>query len=144
MKLTRRSCISSRCGPSRTPGRKRMVPPNSNRLVPVLVACVLGALVFVVFQSRERSLPPSKPLTAIPVAPPDADTPADTIKTLTANVAAMTADLAALRQDNASLKQENGSLLGSQSQIEQHLKERLDPQHRQQQWFRARLCRREL
>ena len=103
-----------------------MVPPNSNRLVPVLVACVLGALVFVVFFSRERPLPPSKPLTAIPVAPPDADTPADTIKTLTANVAAMTADLAALRQDNASLKQENGSLLGSQSQIEQHLKERLD------------------
>ena len=43
-------------------------------------------------------------------AHPEADTPADTIKTLTANVAAMTTELEALRQANSRLKSDNESL----------------------------------
>jgi integrating conjugative element protein (TIGR03752 family) len=52
-----------------------------------------------------------KLLEAVPQAPnPDADSPADTIKTLTANVSAMTSELSALRRDNTALKQENRDL----------------------------------
>jgi integrating conjugative element protein (TIGR03752 family) len=62
----------------------------------------------------------------VPQAPsPDADTPADTIKTLTANVAAMTAEVQALRRDNASLRKENQALMTSRTQIENNVATRV-------------------
>lgn len=104
-----------------------MVPPQQNRLLPILVSLVFAALLLVAFKScRETARSPAT-LSTVPVAPAaDADTPADTIKTLTANVAAMTSEVEALRQDNASLKRDNQALIGDRDQIEQHLKERLD------------------
>ena len=61
-------------------------------------------------------------LEAVPQAPkPDADTPADTIKTLTANVSAMTSELNALRRDNTALKQENRDLIKDRKQIENNV-----------------------
>jgi integrating conjugative element protein (TIGR03752 family) len=63
---------------------------------------------------------------SVPRAPnPDADTPADTIKTLTANVAAMTAEVKALRQDNTGLHNENRELLASRTQIEDNVTTRV-------------------
>ncbi|WP_372798578.1 TIGR03752 family integrating conjugative element protein [Litorivivens sp.] len=65
-------------------------------------------------------------LDAVPQAPkPDADTPADTIKTLTANVSAMTSELNALRRDNTTLKQENRNLVEDRQQIENNVFSRL-------------------
>ncbi len=104
-----------------------MVPPTQNRLLPILVSFVLAALAFVALKScRENEHEPTT-LTTIPVAPAvDADTPADTIKTLTANVASMTTALEALRQDNAGLKKENHALLADRTQLEQRLSTRID------------------
>ncbi len=104
-----------------------MVPPTQNRLLPLLVSLVLAALVFVALKScQEPSAGPGR-LSAVPVAPTaDADTPADTIKTLTANVAAMTAEVDALRQDNAGLRQDNQGLIAGREQLERQLTARLD------------------
>jgi integrating conjugative element protein (TIGR03752 family) len=67
-----------------------------------------------------------KLLEAVPQAPkPDADTPADTIKTLTANVSAMTSELNALRRDNTALKQENRDLIKDRKQIENNVLSRV-------------------
>jgi len=104
-----------------------MVPPTQNRLLPLLVSVVLAALVFVALKSWRQNGPEAPTLTTVPIAPAaDADTPADTIKTLTANVASMTTALETLRQDNATLKKENQALLSDRSQMEQRLSTRID------------------
>jgi integrating conjugative element protein (TIGR03752 family) len=62
----------------------------------------------------------------VPEAPaPDADSPADTIKTLTANVAAMTTEVQALRSDNDQLRRENRELLANRNQIEANVTSRV-------------------
>ncbi|MCG7872673.1 MAG: TIGR03752 family integrating conjugative element protein [Candidatus Thiodiazotropha lotti] len=62
----------------------------------------------------------------VPQAPaPDADSPADTIKTLTANVAAMTSEVKALRKDNDQLRKENRDLLANRHQIEENVTTRV-------------------
>ena len=99
---------------------------SSNRLLPLLAGVVMVLMAFVVVQSCSEGQGDTSVLTAIPQAPePDADTPADTIKTLTANVSAMTTESRALRLDNAVLKQENQSLLKDRSQIENNVFSRL-------------------
>lgn len=99
---------------------------SSNRLLPLLAGVVMVLMAFVVVQSCSEGQGETSVLTAIPQAPePDADTPADTIKTLTANVSAMTTESRALRLDNAVLKQENQSLLKDRSQIENNVFSRL-------------------
>ena len=66
-----------------------MAIATSNRLLPLLAGIVLLMLVFVSLKSCSSDDTDSVLLDKVPVAPsPDADTPADTIKTLTANVAA--------------------------------------------------------
>jgi cell division protein ZapB len=103
-----------------------MLMVSSNRLLPLLAGVVMVLMVFVVVQSCSEGQGDTSVLTAIPQAPePDADTPADTIKTLTANVSAMTIESRALRRDNAVLKQENQSLLKDRSQIENNVFSRL-------------------
>ena len=77
---------------------------SSNRLLPLLASLVLVLTVFVAVKSCSSSNEQWQELGAVPQAPrPDADTPADTIKTLTANVSAMTTEVKALRQENAGL-----------------------------------------
>lgn len=83
-------------------------------------------LVFVTLKSCTGERDGNLVLESVPQAPnPDADTPADTIKTLTANVAAMTAEVKALRQDNTGLRNENRELLSSRSQIEDNVATRV-------------------
>jgi integrating conjugative element protein (TIGR03752 family) len=103
-----------------------MAVATSNRLLPVLAGTVLLMLVFVTLKSCSDDPGGSPVMDRVPEAPaPDADTPADTIKTLTANVAAMTGELETLRQDNAGLRRENQALLRSRTQIEANVATRV-------------------
>ncbi|MBR9910325.1 MAG: TIGR03752 family integrating conjugative element protein [Gammaproteobacteria bacterium] len=92
---------------------------TSNGLLPLLAGSVVLMAVLVAVKSCAPEVNQTQLLSAVPQAPkPDADTPADTIKTLTANVSAMTSELNALRRDNAALKQENRGLVEDRQQIE--------------------------
>ena len=103
-----------------------MAMAHSNRLLPLLAAIVLIVTVLVVVKSCTGQERRPSVMTSVPqLATPDADTPADTINTLTANVSAMRAALANLRQDNAGLKQENQALANQQQQIETAIEKRL-------------------
>lgn len=106
-----------------------MTIATSNRLLPLLAGGVMLMLVFVTLKSctgGQDEQGEQLVMEAVPQAPtPDADTPADTIKTLTANVAAMTAEVKALRQDNTVLHNENRKLLTSRTQIENNVATRV-------------------
>ena len=103
-----------------------MPASTANRLLPILGAIVLLMAVTVLLKSCGADPQSAAVLEAVPTAPaPDADTPADTIKTLTANVAAMTAEVEGLRQENAQLARENQTLIDSRGQIEQNVATRL-------------------
>ena len=78
---------------------------TSNRLLPLLAGSVVLMAALVAVKSCSPDEEQAQVLEAVPQAPkPDADSPADTIKTLTANVSAMTSELNALRRDNTALK----------------------------------------
>ena len=99
---------------------------TSNRLLPLLAGSVVLMAVLVAVKSCSPSDHQPQLLEAVPQAPkPDADTPADTIKTLTANVSAMTSELNALRRDNTALKQENRDLIEDRKQIENNVLSRV-------------------
>ncbi len=103
-----------------------MVTATSNKLLPILAGSVMLMLVFVTLKSCNSESDGELVMESVPQAPnPDADTPADTIKTLTANVAAMTAEVKALRQDNTGLRSENRELLASRTQIEDNVTTRV-------------------
>ena len=103
-----------------------MAIATSNRLLPIIAGVVVLMLVFVTLKSCSNGKDDQAVMDAVPQAPvPDADTPADTIKTLTANVAAMTAEVKALRQDNATLRNENQRLISSRAQIEENVATRV-------------------
>ena len=103
-----------------------MAIATSNRLLPIIASVVLLMLVFVTLKSCSNDKQEQVVMESVPQAPlPDADTPADTIKTLTANVAAMTAEVEALRKDNATLRNENQRLFGSRAQIEENVTTRV-------------------
>lgn len=98
----------------------------ANRLLPIFGGIAVLILAFVLFKSCSSEDASDTVLHQVPSAPkPDADTPADTIKTLTANVAAMTTEVAALRRDNAALIKENQGLIASSAQIEERVASRL-------------------
>jgi len=99
---------------------------TSNRLLPILASVVVLMLVFVTVKSCSNESDAPIVMEAVPQVPlPDADTPADTIKTLTANVAAMTAEVEALRRDNTTLRNDNRQLLNSRTQIEENVTTRI-------------------
>lgn len=103
-----------------------MTAVTSNRLLPILGGVVVLMLIFVTLKSCTGENGREVVLERVPQAPaPDADTPADTIKTLTANVAAMTSEVEALRHDNADLRKENQALIASRTQIEENVTTRL-------------------
>lgn len=96
-----------------------MARVTRNRLLPLLAGSVVVMAVFVGMKSCSPEDQQPQLLDAVPQAPkPDADSPADTIKTLTANVSAMTTELNALRRDNSALQQTNQDLLKDRTQIE--------------------------
>ena len=99
---------------------------TSNRLLPILAGSVVLTAVLVGLKSCSPKEGQPQLLEAVPRAPkPDADTPADTIKTLTANVSAMTSELNALRRDNTALKLENRGLVDDRKQIENNVLSRV-------------------
>ncbi len=103
-----------------------MAIATSNKLLPLLAGAVVLMLVFVTLKSCSGDLGDQLTLKSVPQAPsPDADTPADTIKTLTANVAAMTAEVEAMRKDNAGLRKDNQDLLASRTHIEENVATRV-------------------
>ena len=103
-----------------------MAIATSNRLLPLLAGAVVLMLAFVTLKSCTGEQEASLVLESVPQAPaPDADSPADTIKTLTANVAAMTTEVQALRKDNDQLGKENRELLASRHQIEENVATRV-------------------
>ena len=100
--------------------------PTSNRLLPLIACAAVLMLVFVTLKTCSNDANDEIVMDAVPQAPvPDADTPADTIKTLTANVSAMTAEVEALRQNNTRLHTENQQLLDSRVQIEENVMTRV-------------------
>lgn len=104
-----------------------MLITKQNRLLPILAAIVMLMLVLVLSKSCADEDADNIMLDSVPRASaPDADTPADTIKTLTANVAAMTTELKALRKDNDSLRSDNQQLLRSREELEQRVSSRID------------------
>ena len=83
----------------------------NNRLLPVIAILVLLALFFVLMRSCGSDEQPVPRMDSVPTASqPDADSPADTIKTLTANVGELIAEVDALRKDNADLHNERSEL----------------------------------
>ena len=103
-----------------------MASPRSNRLLPVLGGAVLLMLVFVTLRSCGGGGEGGAVMEAVPTAPaPDADTPADTIMTLTANVASMESEVGALRQENEALRLENRTIAADQARIEENVTVRL-------------------
>ena len=99
---------------------------TSNRLLPLIACAVILMLVFVTLRTCSNDTDDEVVMDAVPQAPvPDADTPADTIKTLTANVSAMTSEVEALRQNNTRLHTENQQLLDSRVQIEENVMTRV-------------------
>jgi len=104
-----------------------MLITKQNRLLPILAAIVVLMLVLVLSKSCNNDRTENIMLDSVPMASaPDADTPADTIKTLTANVAAMTAELQALRQANTSLRTDNETLLQDRDELEERVGARID------------------
>jgi len=104
-----------------------MLITKQNRLLPILAAMVLLILVLVLSKSCVDEEIDSVLLDSVPRASaPDADTPADTIETLTANVAAMTNELQALQQANVNLRSDNKKLLQDRDGLEQRLSNRID------------------
>lgn len=103
-----------------------MAIATSNRLLPLLAGAVVLMLAFVTLKSCTGESEDALVLESVPQAPaPDADSPADTIKTLTANVAAMTTEVQALRKDNDNLRRENRELLSTRHQIEENVATRV-------------------
>jgi len=103
-----------------------MLITKQNRLLPILATIVLLMLVLILSRSCAVDESDKVLLDSVPEATaPDADTPADTIKTLTANVAAMTSELQQLRQGNASLHADNEKLLRDRDEIEQRISSQL-------------------
>ncbi|MES9897680.1 MAG: TIGR03752 family integrating conjugative element protein [Sedimenticola sp.] len=103
-----------------------MAIATSNRLLPLLASAVVLMLAFVTLKSCTGEQNDALVMETVPQAPaPDADSPADTIKTLTANVAAMTAEVQALRKDNDQLREGNRDLLANRHQIEENVTTRV-------------------
>lgn len=99
-----------------------MALASANRLLPWLAGILLALLGLVALRACSGDPARNVVMESVPRAPvPDADTPADTIKTLTANVAAMTAEVEALRQEGDRLRQENRDLAQERGRLEKNL-----------------------
>ena len=104
-----------------------MLISKQNRLLPILAAIVLLMLVLVLSKSCVNEQTDSVLLESVPRgSAPDADTPADTIETLTANVAAMTNELQALQKVNVNLHRDNEKLLQDRDGLEQRMSNKID------------------
>ena len=99
---------------------------RSNRLLPILGLAMILIFVLVVQRACSERKDEAALLDEVPsVSSPDADTPADTITTLTANVAAMTRELKRLEKDNATLVSDNRDLKNQRKALEAEMATRI-------------------
>jgi len=104
-----------------------MLITRQNRLLPMLSGVVVLMLLLVLMRACSDEHEAPSTLDTVPVAArPDADTPADTIETLTANVAAMTAELERLREANDRLRVDKDTLTAHEADLQEHLEARID------------------
>ncbi|MCY3885550.1 MAG: TIGR03752 family integrating conjugative element protein [Gammaproteobacteria bacterium] len=83
----------------------------NNKLLPIVAVVVLLGMFFVFVNSCGTEDGAPTLLDSVPASPePDADSPADTIKTLTANVSELISEVDALRKDNADLHEARSDL----------------------------------
>ena len=114
--------------------------PTGNRLLPLLVGLVVVMLGFVAIRSCSGDPQGVAVMQDVPLAPvPDADTPADTIKTLTANVAAMTSEVQTLRLEGQRLQNENRTLLEDRARVEENIMARVRREWRSHEQSRVAL-----
>lgn len=103
---------------------------RQNRLIPILGTLILVVVVAILLKSRSAA-PEHVPMTGVPQPPArtaDADSPADTIRTLTAEVQAIKEENRKLREDNGKLGQQNDDLNRNRSSIEENVTRRLTEQ----------------
>lgn len=80
---------------------------RTSRMLPIIGGLMLVVTFVVVMKSCSGEESRIAAIDAVPAAPsPDADSPADTIKTLTANVSELITEVEALRRDNSALRSE--------------------------------------
>lgn len=83
----------------------------NNKLIPIISVVAVIVVIFIAFKSCDNEIPRDPGMSSVPESPaPDADSPADTIKTLTANVGELINEVDALRKDNASLRHERDEI----------------------------------
>lgn len=83
----------------------------NNKLIPIISIIAIGAVLFITVKACNQETPLNPSMSFVPESPaPDADSPADTIKTLTANVGELINDVDALRKDNATLREERDEI----------------------------------
>jgi integrating conjugative element protein (TIGR03752 family) len=103
---------------------------RQNRLIPILGSVILVVVVAILVMSR-RPGPEHVPMHSVPQPPAksaDADSPADTIRTLTAEVQAIKDESRKLREENGKLLQQNDDLNRNRSAIEENVTRRLTEQ----------------
>ena len=86
----------------------------SNKALPVFAGLILVMVIFIALKSVDKKTPHHRALQAVPVAPqPDADSPADTVRTLTAHVADLKAQSASIERQNTELLNQKNELATS-------------------------------
>lgn len=103
---------------------------RQNRLIPILGTLILVVVVAILLKSR-RPAQEHVPMNSVPQPPvksADADSPADTIRTLTAEVQAIKDESRKLREENGKLLQQNDDLNRNRSAIEENVTRRLTEQ----------------
>jgi integrating conjugative element protein (TIGR03752 family) len=86
----------------------------SNKALPVFAGLILIMVIFIALKSWDKKTPLHRALQAVPVAPqPDADSPADTVRTLTAHVADLKAQSASIERQNTELLNQKNELATS-------------------------------
>ncbi len=100
-----------------------------NRLIPIvgLVTLAVAAAIGLRACASKEPPPPPEPMTALPQAPaPDADTPADTVRTLSARVADLLESTEKLTEENRMLREEAAALLERQRRIDERIRARVN------------------
>jgi integrating conjugative element protein (TIGR03752 family) len=103
---------------------------RQNRLIPILGVIILVVVAGILLKGRSPT-PAHVPMRSVPQPPapsPDADSPADTIRTLTAEVKAIRDENRKLREDNTKLVQQNDDLNRNRTAIEENVTRRMTEQ----------------
>lgn len=105
-----------------------------NRIIPIIGAIVLAIAVAVIIKSRQQH-PQPEMMTSLPkAAAPDADTPADTVRSLSAKVAALAENTRRLTEENQRLRQENKAARIQEDRVAARVREALSSElHRTSQ-----------